>query len=242
MKNLQIEELALDSATQARADICAHTVEDYRRQIGDNGGEWPFDEPLDVFTDGKTYYLADGFHRTLAAASEGVAVVPCRIHNGGAQDARVFGMTANDGHGLRPNRADRRLSVKWLLDHRPEMTQEEIAAKAGCSRRLVQLIVSERREFQAQRRKEPDGRGVTEDSWTEPDQDSGPRPPRNGMEESGAPFEADPFLMQRTRTVKTVEALIRAFDDLNGFRRALVHQDALDLCGVLLQTAKEWGE
>jgi hypothetical protein len=53
-------------------------------------------------------------------------------------------MTANDQHGLRMSRADKRACVEWLLDNGGKMVQSEIAAKAGVTTRFVKKIVAER--------------------------------------------------------------------------------------------------
>lgn len=147
MKVLSIDEIRLDGDTQCRVSINEETVEDYTEKIQEANGEWPFD-PIDVFHDGTDHFAADGFHRTLAAIRAKRASIPCTVHRGTAKDARIFGMTANDHHGLRMNRADKRSCVEWLLDNEKSLPQKEIAAKAGVSKRLVQTIVAERRSAQ----------------------------------------------------------------------------------------------
>jgi hypothetical protein len=124
--------------------ISEDTVEDYA-EIIDASKDWPFG-PLDVFHDGSDYFLADGFHRTLAALRLNRASLPCRVHKGTAGDAKIFGMTANDKHGLRMSQADKRACVEWLLDNGPKLTQVEIAAKAGVTDRTVRAVVAERKE------------------------------------------------------------------------------------------------
>ena len=130
-KGISIDSIVLDADTQCRLAIDQPTVDDYRELIEANG-RWPFD-PIDVFVDGKQYLVADGFHRTLAAVAAKRASIPCRVHKGTAHDARIFGMTANDKHGLRMTRADKRACVEWLLDNGGKLTQAEIAEKAGVS-------------------------------------------------------------------------------------------------------------
>ena len=51
-------------------------------------------------------------------------------------------MTANDTHGLRMTRADKRACVEWLLDNGGKMTQKKIAEKAGVSVWLVKDVVA----------------------------------------------------------------------------------------------------
>ena len=148
-ETLSIDLIRLDGGSQARIKSSEETIEAYAELIDASKGEWPFG-PLDVFHDGSDYFLADGFHRTLAALRLNRASLPCRIHKGTAKDARIFGMTANDKHGLRMSQADKRACVEWLLDNGPKITQVAIAEKAGVSRRTVQEVVAARKPEKAQ--------------------------------------------------------------------------------------------
>ena len=144
-ETLSIDLLRLDAGTQARVKTSEETVVEYAELLTEKTG-WPFNNPVDVFHDGTDYFVADGFHRVLAANRVKRASVPCRLHNGTAHDAKIFGMTANDQHGLRMSRADKRSCVEWLLDNGGKMKQEEIAQKAGVGVRTVKRIVGERKE------------------------------------------------------------------------------------------------
>lgn len=140
---LCIEALTLDAKTQCRQGTSEETVEDYAEAL-ETRGEWCFG-PIDVFTDGVAYYVADGFHRTLAAKRMSYESVPCRIHTGTARDARIFGMTANDRHGLRMSRADKRNCVVWLLQDSEKRPMTEVAKLAGVTYRTVMRISAELR-------------------------------------------------------------------------------------------------
>lgn len=144
IQNLAIDLLRLDGGTQARLSIDQDTVDTYFEVLEKEAGEWPFGE-IDVFFDGSDYFVADGFHRTLAATRMKRASVPCRVHQGTAKDAKIFGMTANDMHGLRMSRDDKRACVEWLLDNFTNMTRDELAIKAGVVKRTVQRVVAERK-------------------------------------------------------------------------------------------------
>lgn len=142
---LSVDLLRLDAGTQCRVRISEETVEDYAELIAASNGKWPLG-PLDVFHDGAEHYVADGFHRTLAAIRVKRSSVPCRLRKGTAKDARIFGMTANDHHGLRMTREDKRACVEWLLDtYCGKMTQQKIAELSGVSKRTVQEIVADRK-------------------------------------------------------------------------------------------------
>lgn len=144
-ETLSIDLIRLDGGSQARIKSSEETIEAYAELIDASKGEWPFG-PLDVFHDGSDYFLADGFHRTLAALRLSRASLPCRIHKGTAKDARIFGMTANDKHGLRMTRADKHACVEWLIENKRNLTQAEIAQMAGVDHRTVKRIVADRKE------------------------------------------------------------------------------------------------
>ena len=145
-ETLSIDLLRLDAGTQARVKTSEETVVEYAELLTEKTG-WPFNNPVDVFHDGTDYFVADGFHRVLAANRVKRASVPCRIHSGTAHDAKIFGMTANDHHGLRMSRADKRACVQWLLDNGGKLTQEELSKKAGVSRSTLNRIISEKNQI-----------------------------------------------------------------------------------------------
>lgn len=191
-KTLSIDLIRLDGDTQSRVKINEEAVADYCDIITE-ADDWPF-EPLDVFHDGTDYFLADGFHRTLAAHRAKRASIPCRIHTGGAFDAHVFGMTANDRHGLRMTRDDKRHCVEWLLDNGPKMTQKDIAEKAGVTSRTVKAIVADRNDASVAGKVKPpkrDGEGKVSPSTPI----SGGKEPEDHIEEPlemADPGEPDP--------------------------------------------------
>lgn len=277
---LSIDLLQIDADTQSRVAIDQETVESYAEIIGESK-EWPF-PPLDVFHDGSRYMVADGFHRVLGSNQAKRVSAPCRIHKGTAKDARIFGMTANDRHGLRMSRADKRSCVEWLLDNGGKMTQVEISAKAGVCRRLVQQIVAARRDEKAQNA--PSGSGQPPDSSDQgkpggvdlpPSSENGPAADGPASSAAAAPTEKCPncagtkwsedddgwacskcshpygepagdvdeksITDQRQKTVKTMEAALRAFDDLHGLDpRPQQHKLAISSCKNALAVAKEW--
>lgn len=146
---LSIDLIRMDGGTQARIACNQDVVDDYAEAITANDGDWPF-EPIVVFFDGSDYFLADGFHRTLAAIRLKRSSITCQVHRGTSKDAKIFGMTANDAHGLRMSREDKRACVEWLLENGGKMTQAEIAVKAGVSRRTVTSVVADRKPKNAQ--------------------------------------------------------------------------------------------
>ena len=184
-KSLSIDVLVLDADTQSRLSIHDETVLDYAEliEVDTTAVEWPF-PPVDVFHDGSRYMVADGFHRVLAAAKTKRASIPCIVHKGTATDALFFAMTANDNHGLRMTRADKRANVELLLDDYPKMTQKLIAETVGVCVRTVKSIVADRKPQKVQ--VAPSGEdGRTELDGTEPTEETSPSEPRIGKELAG---------------------------------------------------------
>lgn len=58
--------------------------------------------------------------------------------------------------------------------------------------------------------------------------------------EPAGEVDDDRLKIQRQKTVKTVEALMRAFDDLQVMQARPEHADVIRTCKALLKTAKEW--
>ncbi len=196
-KPLSIDLLRIDGDTQSRISINGETVDDYTAIIEAGGTQWLF-PPVDVFFDGTDYFVADGFHRLLSAVRAKRSSIPCTVHKGTARDARIFGMTANDQHGLRMSRADKRACVEWLLDQPGKMTQEEMAQIAGVGKRLVQQIVADKKAHNAHSAS-PSGGGDDKEGDSETGKDDGsgkkpkekaPRTPRKGKEGSGGSGDA----------------------------------------------------
>lgn len=190
--SLSLDVLRLDGGTQARLAVNEETVDDYAEVLEQAEGDWPF-APIDVFHDGADYFVADGFHRTLAAVRLKRASVPCHVHRGTAKDAKIFGMTANDRHGLRMSRADKRACVLWLLDQ-GDMKREEVAAKAGVTRRTVQRIIAETdvtlsHSPSKTRRKSSKPEPVEEEVWPEDDSEDAADVPES-PESDDPPFDA----------------------------------------------------
>lgn len=138
---LSVDLLRVDGDTQSRVAVNQDVVDEYAELVS-AGKFWPF-ESITVFHDGTDYWIADGFHRTLAAKQAGRSSVPCNVITGTARDARIYGMRANDEHGLRMSREDRRKNVLWLLEKYPTLTQKEVSEKAGVTDRTVRNWISE---------------------------------------------------------------------------------------------------
>ena len=136
--DIELDKIRIDGGTQPRAKIDMEVVNDYSTSF-ELGANFP---PIDVFFDGKEYWLADGFHRYHAARDAHVPELPATIHNGTVRDAILFSLGCNDRHGLRRTNEDKRHSVMTMLND-PEWSQwsdRTIADKCGVSHPFVAAI------------------------------------------------------------------------------------------------------
>lgn len=104
------------------------------------GAKFP---PVVVFHDGNHHYLADGFHRTMAAQRNGLTEIPADIRKGTQQDALWFALGANREHAHRMTPADKRHAILLALQTWPERSINQIAAQIGVNQRYASGIKSE---------------------------------------------------------------------------------------------------
>jgi len=117
---LSIAEIRRDGGTQPREKLDLNHVAVLSEAIED-GAEL---DPVVVFYDGESYWLADGFHRCKASEESELEDIHCIIHQGTRRDAVLYSVGANAEHkAAKPrSRADKRRAVMMLL-HDPEWSQ-----------------------------------------------------------------------------------------------------------------------
>ncbi|MUL39542.1 ParB N-terminal domain-containing protein [Gloeocapsopsis dulcis] len=103
---LTLDEIRRDGGTQPRAAIDLKHVKLLEEQIED-GKEL---EPVVVFYDGESYWLADGFHRYATHKNQGMEAIACFIHQGMRREAVLYSVGANADHkpALPRSREDKR--------------------------------------------------------------------------------------------------------------------------------------
>jgi hypothetical protein len=139
--DLKLGIIRTDGGTQMREVISKDVFLEYR-DLWKARADFP---PLDVFYDGTTYWLADGFHRFYGAREAGLKTVPCTVHNGSQREAILFAVGANQANGQRRTNADKRRAVETLLNDEEwvKWSDREIAEKAGVSHQTVNNIRGE---------------------------------------------------------------------------------------------------
>jgi hypothetical protein len=160
---LGLGELRVDPELQQRAAIDPDTVRDYADAIK-AGVQLP---ALVAFEDsedpGRGCWLADGFHRQLAYREAGVLEVLVDLRRGTRRDALRHSIGANDSHGLRRTRADKRRAVTTALADAEwsQLSDRELAEMTGTSHTFVGIV---RRELA-----EPEGGNVATPEPTAPE-------------------------------------------------------------------------
>src|SRR5467141_4366416 len=140
IQQLPLTSILTDAACQARVKIRPGVVRDYRRamaeQISEGGLRFP---PVVLFTDGQHYWLADGFHRVLAARDAGLSEFPADVRPGTERDALLFSISCNGAHGLPRTNADKCKAVTLLLadGEWSQWSDREIARRCQVGHDLV---------------------------------------------------------------------------------------------------------
>lgn len=142
---MKIKIADLDLSLQTRAGTDVDTINNYAEAMAD-GASFP---DVTVFSDGKHYWLADGFHRVMAAKQNGKASISADVRKGTADDAVVFGGTANNKQGKRPTRADVQHFLSMVWERREAVfggtpTGGNLAERCGVSRATGERFVMEK--------------------------------------------------------------------------------------------------
>ncbi|MGN6143520.1 MAG: ParB/RepB/Spo0J family partition protein [Mesorhizobium sp.] len=138
---LSLDAIQIDGGTQSRDTLNDQVVNEYAEAIK-AGATFP---PIVVFYDGKKHWLADGFHRFHAYQKAGKTKVAADVRQGTRRDAILFSVGANETHGLRRTRDDKRRAVLTLLNDAEWSTKPEtwIAETCRVSRTLVRAMLAE---------------------------------------------------------------------------------------------------
>lgn len=137
-KVISLSAITMDGSTQMRARMDDEFIDELA-ELYQGEHEIP---PPTVFWDGTAYWLGDGHHRVhgaLKAELKGLEVV---VINGTHQDAILHACAANDDHGLRRTAADKRKSIKTLLEDKLWRTRSDrwIADTCRSGKDLVATI------------------------------------------------------------------------------------------------------
>lgn len=136
-QDVEIDAIDPHGGTQMRVRIDEATVQEYAEaMVTGPGATFP---PIDVYREGKVYWLADGFHRFRAARSIKARSIRALVHVGTRSDAIAHAIGANKANGLRRTNADKQMAVRAALAHERlrEWSDRAIAEFVGVSNTFV---------------------------------------------------------------------------------------------------------
>ncbi len=140
--NLKLTDIRRDDSAQPRAMLNTDHIKDLADALEDGGDL----TPVDVFHDGHSYWLADGFHRYSAYHRAKREEIPVNVHEGDLRDAVLYSITVNAKHtALKLTREEKRAGVSRLLadEEWGQWSDREIGRRAGVSAPTVGAIRKE---------------------------------------------------------------------------------------------------
>jgi len=154
---IRLAEIVWDADCQTRALIDSETVIEYAEAMKD-GATFP---PIVVFHDSASYWLADGYHRYLAAKTlarergdEETATISADIRQGSKLDAVRYALSANARHGKRREPGDyaKAYEIAVRLGLCEAHDAKAVAELLACTLRWAQRLTQEaRKAHQAER-------------------------------------------------------------------------------------------
>lgn len=139
MARILLSHIAFDAGTQIRASINESVVAQYAERMTE-GDSFP---PIVLFHDGNQHYLADGFHRFMAAQRNDFRDIDADVRPGTRQDALWFALGANRINGQRLDPVDVRHAVLMALAEWPDKSTSLIAEQVGCTHPYVSRLRQE---------------------------------------------------------------------------------------------------
>lgn len=125
-ERVQLNKIRLDGGTQPRKEIDEPLVQHYTEVLLEGKDKFP---PVDLWFDGKSYWLSDGFHRFHAHKRAGFLDIEAVVNQGTKRDAFLACLKANGKHGKPRTPEERRYVVQMALEdiELGEKTDVEIA-------------------------------------------------------------------------------------------------------------------
>lgn len=130
---IKISNIELDESTQCRAEMRQEILDEYTQSMID-GDEFP---AIEVYGTKDKCWIADGWHRVLAARQAAKEYIEANLHHGGRAEAVKHALQANAVHGVRRTNADKRRAVEVALQEFGNLSSRAIADMCGVSNRFV---------------------------------------------------------------------------------------------------------
>lgn len=138
-QEISLEAINIYGGTQARLKTTDEAVESYADEMS-NGAVFP---PVIVYFDGATHWLADGFHRVLAAKRIERTAILAEVREGARTDALRHALGANATNGVCRTNDDKRNAIEIALEEWPDRANPVIAEICRVSPDLVRRVRAE---------------------------------------------------------------------------------------------------
>ena len=141
IQEMSLKAIRVDHALQSRVDTNIEHVREYAEALG-LGAIFP---PVDVFYDGKDYWLVDGFHRHAAFTKAGRVSISARVFNGDKRAMILHSVGANLKMGIRPTIDDKAKALRMILQDEQlfQLSDTELGRRCGLSRKAAQKYRAE---------------------------------------------------------------------------------------------------
>ncbi len=133
IQEIHIDKINIYGGTQARLKTNEDAIESYAEEM-QRGAVFP---PINVYFDGATYWLADGFHRYLSTKRNGQPTISAEVQAGGRVEALRHALGANSLNGVYRTNDDKRNAVEIALGEWTELANPVIGEICKVSSELV---------------------------------------------------------------------------------------------------------
>ena len=131
---LKLSCIEMDTSIQCRASIDTATVSEYAERMTE-GDAFP---PVVVYGTAQKCWIADGWHRIMAANQIGLLDIEATVIPGGRIDALKAALSANSAHGIRRTNQDKRRAVEIALREFGKLSSRQIAEMCGVHHTTVE--------------------------------------------------------------------------------------------------------
>lgn len=138
-QEISLELIDIYGGTQARAQTNDDAIASYAEAMA-GGAVFP---PIVLYFDGAAHWLADGFHRYLAAKRNLRPTITAEVQPGGRSDALRHALGANVTNGVHRNSADKRNAVEIALEEWSDRANPVIAEICHVSVEFVRTCRAE---------------------------------------------------------------------------------------------------
>jgi hypothetical protein len=135
VQSVAIDNIKIEKNLQSRVTMNKEYVREFSEAIL-RGDVFP---PVDVFWDGREYWLADGFHRAEAHRKAGIIDIRCNVHYGTRRDALIYSAGANHAFTIPRTTEDKKRATFMLLSDEEWLRQSApvIGAHVGVGKMTI---------------------------------------------------------------------------------------------------------